>query len=194
MILPIVAYGSPVLKKRCIDISIDYKDLNLLIQNMWETMYAASGVGLAAPQIGLSIRLFVVDASPFSNDENLSIEERNNLSNFKEVFINPILTPLTSEVNTFNEGCLSIPDIREDIVRENEILIEYLDENFKQKKLKLNGLRARVVQHEYDHIEGILFTDKLSSFKKRLIKTKLNNISNGKVNSDYLMSFHVLKK
>lgn len=194
MILPIVAYGSPVLKKRCIDISIDYKDLNLLIQNMWETMYAASGVGLAAPQIGLSIRLFVVDASPFSNDENLSIEERNNLSNFKEVFINPILTPLTSEVNTFNEGCLSIPDIREDIVRENEILIEYLDENFKKKKLKLNGLRARVVQHEYDHIEGILFTDKLSSFKKRLIKTKLNNISKGKVSSDYLMSFHDLKK
>ena len=194
MILPIVAYGSPVLKKRCIDISIDYKDLNLLIQNMWETMYAASGVGLAAPQIGLSIRLFVVDASPFSNDENLSIEERNNLSNFKEVFINPALTPLTSEVNTFNEGCLSIPDIREDIVRENEILIEYLDENFNKKKLKLNGLRARVVKHEYDHIEGILFTDKLSSFKKRLIKTKLNNISNGKVNSDYLMSFHVLKK
>ena len=176
MILPIVAYGSPVLKKRCIDISIDYKDLNLLIQNMWETMYAASGVGLAAPQIGLSIRLFVVDASPFSNDENLSIEERNNLSNFKEVIINPALTPLTSEVNTFNEGCLSIPDIREDIVRENEILIEYLDENFNKKKLKLNGLRARVVQHEYDHIEGILFTDKLSSFKKRLIKTKLNNI------------------
>lgn len=194
MILPIVAYGSPVLKKRCIDISIDYKDLNLLIQNMWETMYAASGVGLAAPQIGLSIRLFVVDASPFSNDENLSIEERNNLSNFKEVFINPTLTPLTSEVNTFNEGCLSIPDIREDIVRENEILIEYLDENFKKKKLKLNGLRARVVQHEYDHIEGILFTDKLSSFKKRLIKTKLNNISKGKVSSDYLMSFHDLKK
>jgi len=194
MILPIVAYGSPVLKKKCIDISIDYEDLNILIQNMWETMYAASGVGLAAPQIGLSIRLFVVDASPFSNDENLSIEERNNLSNFKEVFINPTLTPLTSEVNTFNEGCLSIPDIREDIVRENEILIEYLDENFKKKKLKLNGLRARVVQHEYDHIEGILFTDKLSSFKKRLIKTKLNNISNGKVNSDYLMSFHVLKK
>jgi peptide deformylase len=194
MILPIVAYGSPVLKKRCFDISIFYIDLNLLIQNMWETMYAASGVGLAAPQIGLSIRLFVVDASPFSNDENLSIEERNNLSNFKEVFINPALTPLTSEVNTFNEGCLSIPDIREDIVRENEILIEYLDENFNKKKLKLNGLRARVVQHEYDHIEGILFTDKLSSFKKRLIKTKLNNISNGKVNSDYLMSFHVLKK
>ena len=194
MILPIVAYGSPVLKKRCIDISIDYKDLNLLIQNMWETMYAASGVGLAAPQIGLSIRLFVVDASPFSNDENLSIEERNNLSNFKEVFINPTLTPLTSEVNTFNEGCLSIPDIREDIVRENEILIEYLDESFKKKKLKLNGLRARVVQHEYDHIEGILFTDKLSSFKKRLIKTKLNNISKGKVSSDYLMSFHDLKK
>lgn len=194
MILPIVAYGSPVLKKRCIDISIDYKDLNLLIQNMWETMYAASGVGLAAPQIGLSIRLFVVDASTFSNDENLSIEERNNLSNFKKVFINPTLTPLTSEVNTFNEGCLSIPDIREDIVRENEILIEYLDENFTKKKLRLNGLRARVVQHEYDHIEGILFTDKLSSFKKRLIKTKLNNISNGKVNSDYLMSFHVLKK
>ena len=194
MILPIVAYGTPVLKKRCNNISADFKDLNQLIKNMWETMYAASGVGLAAPQIGLSIRLFIVDASPFSNDENLSIEERNILSNFKEVFINPTLTPLTDKLNTFNEGCLSIPDVREDVVRENEILIEYFDENFKKKKLKLNGLRARVVQHEYDHIEGILFTDKLSSFKKRLIKTKLNNISKGKVSSDYLMSFHDLKK
>lgn len=133
---------------------------------MWETMYAASGVGLAAPQIGLSIRIFIVDASPFSKDESLSLEERQNLSKFKKVFINPVIKAITNDLNIFNEGCLSIPDIREDVLRENEINIEYYDQSFQKQNLILKGLRARVVQHEYDHIEGILFTDKLSAFKK----------------------------
>lgn len=190
MILPIVAFGHPVLKKMCKNITSDYENLDLLIDNMWETMYAASGVGLAAPQIGISIRLFIVDASPFSEDKNLSLEEREKLSKFKMVFINPELKATSDDLNTFNEGCLSIPEIREDVVRENEIIVDYYDQDFNKKSLKLDGLRARVVQHEYDHIQGILFTDKLSAFKKRLIKGKLNNISKGKVKADYLMSFY----
>ena len=190
MILPIVAFGHPVLKKMCKNITSDYENLDLLIDNMWETMYAASGVGLAAPQIGISIRLFIVDASPFSEDKNLSLEEREKLSKFKMVFINPELKATSDDLNTFNEGCLSIPEIREDVVRENEIIVDYYDQNVNKQSLKLDGLRARVVQHEYDHIQGILFTDKLSAFKKRLIKGKLNNISKGKVKADYLMSFY----
>ena len=190
MILPIVAFGHPVLKKMCKNITSDYENLDLLIGNMWETMYAASGVGLAAPQIGLPIRLFIVDASPFSEDENLSLEDREKLSKFKMVFINPKLKATSDDLNTFNEGCLSIPEIREDVVRENEIVVDYYDQDFNKQSLKLDGLRARVVQHEYDHIQGILFTDKLSAFKKRLIKGKLNNISKGKVKADYLMSFY----
>ena len=190
MILPIIAYGNPVLKKKCQEIPKDYKRLNELISNMWETMYASSGVGLAAPQIGLSIKIFIVDTSPFSDDTKLDINERNKLSDFKKVFINPELIAISNEFNTFNEGCLSIPDVREDVVRENEISIKYYDENFIKNELKLDGLRARVVQHEFDHIQGVLFTDKLSAFKKKLIKGKLNNISKGKVKSDYLMSFY----
>lgn len=190
MILPIVAFGHPVLKKICKNITSDYENLDSLIDNMWETMYGASGVGLAAPQIGLSIRLFIVDASPFSEDKNLSLEEREKLSKFKMVFINPELKATSDDLNTFNEGCLSIPEIREDVVRENEIIVDYYDQDFNKKSLKLDGLRARVVQHEYDHIQGILFTDKLSAFKKRLIKGKLNNISKGIIKADYLMSFY----
>jgi len=190
MILPIIAYGNPVLKKKCQEIPKDYKRLDELISNMWETMYASSGVGLAAPQIGLSIRIFIVDTSPFSDDTKLGINERNKLSDFKKVFINPELIAVSNKFNTFNEGCLSIPDVREDVVRENEILIKYYDENFNKHELELNGLRARVVQHEFDHIEGILFTDKLSAFKKKLIKSKLNNISKGNIKPDYLMSFY----
>jgi peptide deformylase len=167
MILPIIAYGNPVLRKKCENISPDYKGLSELISNMWDTMYASSGVGLAAPQIGLSIRLFIIDASPFSEDNKLDIDERNSLSTFKKVFINPELITTTNNLNTFNEGCLSIPDVREDVVRENDILIKFFDENFKKHELILNGLRARVVQHEFDHIQGILFTDKLSTFKKK---------------------------
>jgi len=189
MILPIIAYGTPILKKKCREIDSSYKDLDDLINSMWETMYNASGVGLAAPQIGKSIRLFIVDASPFSEDKELDITERNKLKTFKEVFINPKITWSSSNLCSFNEGCLSIPDIREDVSREDQIEIEYQNEKFQNKTLKLSGLSARVVQHEYDHIEGILFTDKLSSFKKKLLNNKLRNISMGKVKCDYTMEF-----
>ena len=194
MILPIIAYGNPILRKKCENISRNYNKLNDLISNMWDTMYASSGVGLAAPQIGLSIRIFIVDASPFSEDEKLDKDERLKLSTFKKVFINPELIITTNKLNTFNEGCLSIPDVREDVIRENEIIIKYYDENFTKHELELNGLRARVVQHEFDHIEGILFTDKLSTFKKKLIKGKLNNISKGKTSVDYRMRFPNVSK
>ena len=189
MILPIIAYGTPILKKKCREIDTSYKDLDDLINSMWETMYNASGVGLAAPQIGKSIRLFIVDASPFAEDKELDITERNKLKTFKEVFINPKITWSSSNLCSFNEGCLSIPDIREDVSREDQIEIEYQNEKFQNKTLKLSGLSARVVQHEYDHIEGILFTDKLSSFKKKLLNNKLRNISMGKVKCDYTMEF-----
>ncbi|WP_127845089.1 peptide deformylase [Psychroflexus aestuariivivens] len=194
MILPIVAYGDPVLKKKAKEISEDYPNLQSLIDNMFETMYNASGVGLAAPQIGLPIRLFVVDAKPFAEDENLTEIEKANLKDFKKVFINPTITSEAGVDWDFNEGCLSIPNINEDVFRKPNIEIEYYDENFKKHSLELSGLSARVVQHEYDHIEGILFTDHISSLKKRLIKSKLNNISKGKVNVGYRMKFPLAKK
>ena len=193
MILPILAYGSPVLKKIAIDITPNYPNLNGLISNMWETMYAAKGVGLAAPQIGLSIRLFVIDATPFLDDENMDDFELHSINNFKKVFINPKITEENGSLWEFNEGCLSIPEIREDVSRRSKIKIEYFDENFQFHKQELSGLAARVVQHEYDHIEGILFTDHVSSLKKRLIKRKLNNISSGSIKVDYEMKFNVRK-
>ena len=193
MILPILAYGSPVLKKLANDITPKYPNLNELISNMWETMYAAKGVGLAAPQIGLSIRLFVIDATPFLDDENMNDLELNSIKNFKKVFINPKIIRENGSLWEFNEGCLSIPEIREDVPRRSKIIIEYFDENFQFHRLELSGLAARVVQHEYDHIEGILFTDHISSLKKRLIKRKLNNISSGSINVDYEMKFNVKK-
>lgn len=189
MILPIIAYGNPVLKIQCEEIRFNYPDLDVLIKNMWETMYSANGVGLAAPQIGKPIRLFIVDASPFSEDKEISLVERNKLKTFKKIFINPKIIWSSSNFCSFNEGCLSIPDIREDVKREDEIEIHYLNEKFESKTIKLNGLCARVVQHEYDHIEGILFTDKLSSFKKKLLSGKLKNISFGKVKCDYPMQY-----
>ena len=194
MILPIVAYGDPVLKKLGVDINNDYPKLDLLLENMFETMYNASGVGLAAPQIGLAIRLFVVDTTPFSEDEDLTGEEQKALSGFKRVFINAKITKEEGDEWVFNEGCLSIPDVREDVFRKPTITIEYLDENFKPYTEVFDGLIARVIQHEYDHIEGILFTDKLSSLKKRLIKGRLTNISKGKVDVDYRMRFPDQKK
>tara|TARA_Y100001958_G_C21126325_1_gene468957 strand:- start:326 stop:913 length:588 start_codon:yes stop_codon:yes gene_type:complete len=190
MILPILAYGSPVLKKLANDITPKYPNLNELISNMWETMYAAKGVGLAAPQIGLSIRLFVIDATPFLDDENMDDFELNSIKNFKKVFINPKIINENGSLWEFNEGCLSIPEIREDVSRRSKIIIEYFDENFQFHRLELSGLAARVVQHEYDHIEGILFTDHISSLKKRLIKGKLNNISSGSIKVDYEMKFN----
>ena len=161
---------------------------------MWETMYNASGVGLAAPQIGLPIRLFLVDTTPFSDDEELTTDEKKELENFKQVFINAYIEEETGEEWGFNEGCLSIPDIREDVNRKDTIKITYQDENFKKQTKIFDGLLARVIQHEYDHIEGVLFTDKLSSLKKRLIKGKLSNISKGKINVDYRMRFPAQKK
>ncbi|WP_298472612.1 peptide deformylase [uncultured Maribacter sp.] len=194
MILPIIAYGDPVLRKVGKDINVDYPKLDELLENMWETMYNAHGVGLAAPQIGLPIRLFLVDATPFADDEDMSAEEKKQLDGFKKAFINPKITEESGEEWTFNEGCLSIPDIREDVSRKGTIHITYLDENFKEHKETYGGLLARVIQHEYDHIEGVLFTDKLSTLKKRLLKGKLSNISKGKISVDYRMRFPDMKK
>ncbi len=194
MILPIVAYGDPVLKRKCKEIPEDYPNLSELIDNMFETMYNAHGVGLAAPQIGKSIRLFIVDASPFAKDETVPEDEIETLKNAKEVFINPKIINEKGNEWDFNEGCLSIPDVREDVFRKPEIEIEYYDRDFNKQHKMIDGLYARVIQHEYDHIEGILFTDKLSGLKKRLIKGKLNSISKGKINVDYRMRFPKLKK
>ena len=194
MILPIVAYGDPVLRKVAVAIDAAYPDLEKLITNMKETMYNASGVGLAAPQIGKAIRLFLIDASPFAEDDNLSEEERTVLKSFNRVFINPKILEEEGEEWLFNEGCLSIPEVREDVSRQPKITIEYQDENFTIHTETLEGLAARVFQHEYDHIEGILFTDKLSTLKKRIIKKKLENISKGKISADYRMRFPNAKK
>lgn len=194
MILPIVAYGDPVLRKVGVEIDKDYPELEKLIANMKETMYKASGVGLAAPQIGKAIRLFLIDTSPFADDEDLEEDERNFLADFNHVFINPKILKEEGDEWPFNEGCLSIPDIREDVFRQEQITIEYQDENFEKHSMTLNGIAARVFQHEYDHIDGILFTDKLSSLKKRLIKKKLENISKGKIKADYKMRFPNIKR
>ena len=194
MILPIIAYGDPVLRKLGKNINKEYPELESLLENMFETMYGAKGIGLAAPQIGLPIRIFIVDATPFKDDEQLELEERNFLSTFKQVFINAQIIDETGEDWVFNEGCLSIPDVREDVFRKETIKIEYLDENFEKHTKKFNGIAARIIQHEYDHIQGILFTDKLSSLKKRLIKRKLTNISKGKISIDYRMRFPYMKK
>ncbi|MCR9182409.1 MAG: peptide deformylase [Flavobacteriaceae bacterium] len=194
MILPIVAYGDPVLRKKAIDISQQYKDLDALIENMYETMYQAHGVGLAAPQIGLPIRLFIIDCEPFSNDEELTEEEQQSLSELKQTFINAKILEETGDEWAFNEGCLSIPDVREDVFRKEKITISFYDENFTQQTKTYEGLAARVIQHEYDHIEGVLFTDKLSPLKRRLIKSKLTNISKGKIDVDYRMKFPNLNK
>ncbi|MDD7885007.1 peptide deformylase [Flavivirga sp. 57AJ16] len=194
MILPIVAYGDPVLKKKGTEITKTYPDLDVLLDNMFETMYNAYGVGLAAPQIGLPIRLFLVDTKPFAEDEDLTAEEQKALKDFKRVFINAKIIKEEGDEWAFNEGCLSIPDVREDVFRQPKITVEYVDENFEPHTETFDGLIARVIQHEYDHIEGILFTDKLSSLKKRLIKGRLVNISKGKINVDYKMRFPDQKK
>ena len=194
MILPIIAYGDPVLKRKAKEITKDYPKFDELLENMFETMYNAYGVGLAAPQIGLSIRMFLVDTTPFADDEGLTKEESEALNGFKRVFINAKIVEEEGDEWAFNEGCLSIPDVREDVFRKPLITIEYLDEHFKPHKESFDGLIARVIQHEYDHIEGVLFTDKLSSLKKRLIKGKLTNISKGKINVDYRMRFPDEKK
>lgn len=193
MILPIVAYGDPVLRKVCEEVDQDYPKLKELIADMVETMHGANGVGLAAPQIGKAIRLFVIDASPFAEDEELEEEERAYLKVFNKIFINAKMIDETGKEWPFNEGCLSIPNINEDVVRNETLTMEYVDENFMPHKETFSGLAARIIQHEYDHIEGILFTDKLSTLKRRLLKKKLENISKGQVDVSYRMKFPKLK-
>lgn len=194
MILPVIAYGDPVLKRKALPISKDYEGLEQLIESMWETMYHAHGVGLAAPQIGKSIRLFVIDGSPFADDEDATPNDQLVLKSFKKVFINAEMLTEEGDDFSFTEGCLSIPDIREDVTRPSVIRLRYLDENFKEQVEEFSGLAARIIQHEYDHIEGVLFTDKLSPLKKRLIKGKLDKISRGMVESDYRMKFFTKSK
>ena len=194
MILPIYAYGDPVLRRIGKEIDKEYPELEQLIENMKETMHNAFGVGLAAPQIGKAIRLFIVDTSPFAEDKELDDDERAFLKDYNKVFINAKMIKEEGDEWAFSEGCLSIPDIREDVFRNEEITIEYYDENFEKQKEVINGLAARVVQHEYDHIEGVLFTDKVSSLKKRLLKKRLDNISKGKIEVEYRMKFPNLKR
>lgn len=182
MILPIVALGHPVLKKVAEDIEKDYPGLDVLIANMFETMYNAEGVGLAAPQINESIRLFVIDASPYE-------KHFPEAKDFKKVFINPHIIEEDGEEWFFNEGCLSLPDIHEDVARKSKVLLRYMDENFEEKEEWFEGVCARVIQHEYDHLEGIVFTDKLSNVTKLFLRKKLNDIRNGKIRCDYKLKF-----
>ena len=182
MILPITAYGHPVLRKETDEITKDHPGLADLISNMYETMYHAEGVGLAAPQINQTLRLFVMDASPLGDE----IEE---FKDFKKVFINPYIVEESGEEWAFNEGCLSIPGIREDVKRPDKIIIEYYDEDFIFHEETYEGIPARIIQHEYDHLDGILFTDRLSSLKKRLLKSKLFSISKGQTPTDYRMIY-----
>src|ERR1700739_3345356 len=192
MILPVVVYGDPVLRKVGVDIDKNYEGLDELIANMFETMYNASGVGLAAPQIGKAIRLFVIDATPFSEvdeddeeEDKLSKKEIEFLKNFKRVFINAKIISEKGDEWKFNEGCLSIPKIREDVLRRPVVTIEYYDANFKKHTETIEGVAARIVQHEYDHIDGKLFTDRISAFRRKLIAGKLTDISKGKFSASY---------
>lgn len=190
MILPIVAYGHPVLRKVAEDIVPEYPGLEKLIADMWETMYASSGVGLAAPQINKSIRLFVVDTGQiFDNMDDEEKEDYPDVPGFKGVFINAHIAELNGEEWPYNEGCLSIPKIREDIYRQEEVTLRFVDENFTPHTRTFTGITARVILHEYDHTEGKLFIDYISSLKRKLMKGKLNDISRGKVNVDYRMLF-----
>jgi peptide deformylase len=196
MILPVVAYGDPILKKEAIDIDKDYPNLDTLISNMFETMYQAQGVGLAAPQIGHSIRLFIVDGTPFAEDDEDEEEDPRavGMDGFKKVFINAVIEEEKGEEWGFNEGCLSIPKIREEVFRREEIHISYYDENWEFHQDIFTGYAARIIQHEYDHIQGILFTDHLSVLKRKLLTKKLTNISKGDVDVDYRMKFPAVKK
>lgn len=178
MILPVHIIGSSVLRKVAVDIDKDYQDIKILIENMYDTMHSSDGVGLAAPQTGKSIRLFIVDASPMAEDEP-------ELKDLKKTFINARITEKKGGLTLSNEGCLSIPDIREDVLRYPEITIEYVDENFEKHTEKFEGTAAVIIQHEYDHLEGILFTDKVSALRKKFLKRKLANIAKGSFNRKY---------
>jgi peptide deformylase len=190
MTLPIVAYGAPVLRKVCSDITPDYPNLDSLIEDMWQTMYTSNGVGLAAPQVNRDIRLFVVDSSQvFKNQDEEDKGKYADEPGIKQVFINAHIKQLDGNDWTYNEGCLSIPKIREDVIRPEEVMIEYFDENFQPKTEKFVGITARIVQHEYDHIEGKLFIDYLKPLRKKMLRGKLNDISKGKLKMDYKMMY-----
>jgi peptide deformylase len=178
MILPIYVYGSPVLRKVALDIDRNYPGLPQLVSDMFETMYKSDGVGLAAPQVGKSIRLFVIDGSPFEEDDPA-------MKDFKKVFLNAHITEKNDDVVTISEGCLSIPNLREEVTRPSKIRIQYYDENWQYHDEEFEGLQARIVQHEYDHLDGILFVDKISSLKRRLINSKLLAITKGKFDVSY---------
>jgi len=186
MILPIYAYGQTVLKQEAEDISADYPELEKLIEDMWETMYNANGVGLAAPQIGLSIRLFMVDTVQLQDEND---EEEPEEEGVKQVFINARKVEEAGTPWSYEEGCLSIPDVRCDVERPAQLKLRYLDENFEEHEQIFTGMNARVIQHEYDHIDGILFTDHVKPLKKRLLRRRLDNIRKGKVKADYKMKF-----
>jgi peptide deformylase len=190
MVLPIVAYGHPVLRKVCDDITAEYPELKKLIADMWESMYHTNGVGLAAPQINRPIRMFVVDTVQIV--ENFDDEDKKEYPNekpIKKVFINAHKVEESGEPWAYNEGCLSIPKVREDVMRQPKVKMRYMDENFQEHEEEFDGITARVIQHEYDHIEGKLFIDYLPMLKRRLIKKKLDDISAGKIRTDYRMVF-----
>ncbi len=187
MILPIVAYGHPTLKKVAEEIDADYPELDELISNMFETMHVSEGVGLAAPQVNKGIRLFLVDATPYADDIP-------GVADFKKVFINPYIIEEEGEEWSFNEGCLSVPKIREDIMRKPEITIEYMDREFNIIEEKYDGVMARIIQHEYDHLEGRIFVDRVNPIRKMLLKRKLHDISTGNIDVDYRMIFPLKSK
>ena len=195
MILPIIAYGNPSLKTPSREVERDYPDLDGLIQNMYETMYQAKGVGLAAPQIGLNLRLFIVDGAPFADEEGDEPDPRaKGIESFKQVFINPKIIDEFGEPWSFQEGCLSIPKIRENVSRKESVVLSYYNERWEHHEETFNGYAARIIQHEYDHIEGILFTDLLNPLKKKLIQKRLKLISEGQVSTEYKLKFYPLKR
>jgi peptide deformylase len=190
MILPIVAYGTPILRQDSKEIAPDYPDLAKLIEDMWETMYSSNGVGLAAPQVNRDIRLFIIDSRQvFENLEENEKDKYPDGPGIKQVFINAHVVAVDGEEWSYNEGCLSIPKIREDIFRNEEVTLDFLDENFESHTVTYNGISARIILHEYDHIEGKLFIDYLKPLKRKLLKSKLDDITRGKISVDYKMSF-----
>ena len=181
MILPIVSFGNSILRSKCSPVD-ENQPIKGILKNMYETMYNAQGVGLAAPQVGLDLSIFIIDTTPFCDDEN-------NLIPLIKEFINPEIIDYSGKDESFNEGCLSIPGLREDVIRKNQIKIRYSDKNFNEYTKIYEGINSRVIQHEYDHLMGVLFTDRVSTLKKKLLKSKLNKIKNGDVEVDYNMKF-----
>ena len=181
MILPIVSFGNSILRCKCSPVQ-ENQPIEDILKNMYETMYNAQGVGLAAPQVGLDLSIFIIDTTPFCDDEN-------NFIPLKKEFINPEIIDYSGKDESFNEGCLSIPGLREDVIRKDQIKIRYFDKNFNEHTEKYEGINSRVIQHEYDHLMGVLFTDRVSTLKKKLLKSKLNKIKNGDIEVDYNMKF-----